>query len=385
MSVTKRLEYEKAFADMVGAHGARATVLGRQALAVLLKAVGVQPGDKVGVCAFTCLSVIEAVIAAGARPFYLDVDETLCIAPESILKLKTDALKVILLQHTFGNPGKLDRLLNACKTVNAIVLEDCAHALGCTWKGTPLGQFGLGAIYSFQLGKPYTTGQGGMITVNSEQLLRNVDAILSEVAVHQSFFSSVVQEIQRSVFSLLCGTPIEVKLRHVVRSVRRRRRTEMCAAVQDWVQQKGYVQRLGYLTAKAGLRQLKKWPDTMNLRRRNTALIEQLFLQHDIPLWPKQEPADITYLRYPVRVSRKAELLNEASELSLDMAGWYCSPVHPLETAALAEIGYCEGMAPDAEECIQRVVHLPTGHGATSAGLQSMVRLLAAQQSNKES
>ena len=104
-------EYQNKFAEFVGAKHARATALGRQSLALLLKSLNIEKNDKVGVCSFTCISVIEAVKVIGATPVYLDVDRHLCINPKEILKHSKGSLKAVILQHTFGNPGKLNELI----------------------------------------------------------------------------------------------------------------------------------------------------------------------------------------------------------------------------------------------------------------------------------
>ena len=161
MSRNLRKEYEDAFSKEVGAVGTRAFGLGRQALVILMKALDVDTGDKIGVCSYTCLSVAEAVKVCGAIPVYLDVDEYLCIDPREILRHEHGSLKVVILQHTFGIPGRLDQLLSACKKIGVRVIEDSAHAFGCRWQNEPLGSFGDGAIYCSQWGKPYSTGQGG--------------------------------------------------------------------------------------------------------------------------------------------------------------------------------------------------------------------------------
>ncbi len=195
----RRSEYERMFAEMVGVPAARAFALGRQALVILLRAIGVRKGDRVGVCGFTCLSVVEAVKDCGAVPVYLDIDETLCISPDAILRCRPGSFRAVLLQHTLGIPGKLDRLLSACAAIGADVIEDCAHAMGCFWKGKRLGQFGLGAIYSFQWEKPYTTGQGGMLTINSASLLARVEEEIARWAVPLSRADDIKLACQRRI------------------------------------------------------------------------------------------------------------------------------------------------------------------------------------------
>jgi len=209
-----RKRYEDKFCQLVDAAGARAFGLGRHALVILLKTLDVHEGDKVGVCSFTCLSVIEAIKVCGATPVYLDVDEHLCIAPQEILRQEPGVLKVVILQHTFGNPGQLEQLLAACDRIGARVVEDCAHSLGCSWNDKQLGQWGEGAIYSFQWGKPYTTGQGGMLTVNSTQLLDRVDQQILESATATSVKSELILEFERHVYSILGKSRLEVCLRH---------------------------------------------------------------------------------------------------------------------------------------------------------------------------
>jgi dTDP-4-amino-4,6-dideoxygalactose transaminase len=113
-------------------------------LFILLKALDVNPGDKVGVCAFTCLAVVEAVKVCGAIPVYLDIDEHLCIDPQEILIQDAGSLKVVILQHTFGNPGRFEQLLAACNKIGAKIIEDCAHSLDCRWNNQKLGKWGEG-------------------------------------------------------------------------------------------------------------------------------------------------------------------------------------------------------------------------------------------------
>ena len=114
----------------------------------------------------------------------------------------------------------------------------------------------------------------------------------------------------------------------------------------------------------------------MKLRRHKTALIEQQLRANGIPLWPKQKEADITYLRYPVRVSCKSGLLSRASRWGIDLAGWYASPVHPLCGEELKEVGYYPQMAMRSEESIKSIVHMPTGRGMDSTKLDCVIGLL---------
>ncbi|MCX5638687.1 MAG: DegT/DnrJ/EryC1/StrS family aminotransferase [Planctomycetota bacterium] len=373
-----RIEYENSFCRLVDARGARAFGLGRQALVILLKALGVDAGDKVGVCGFTCLSVAEAVKVCGAIPVYLDVDEHLCIKPQEILRQKADSLKVVILQHTFGIPGRLEELLSACEKIGAKVIEDCAHSLGCFWKGKPLGKFGEGAIYSFQWGKPYTTGQGGMLTVNSKVLLRKVDQQIGELALYPSVKMKLILECERQVYLIVGNSQLQLCLRYMYRKLQDiglvkgsfRLDSKFCLYP-------GYVRLAGETTAKAGLKQLENWPQLQQIRRDNTEMIKERFSKTGLAIWPVPAEADVTMLRYPILTAHKSKIIRDACKQKLDVAGWYISPVHPLQGDDLAKVNYHNGNCERAEDMISQLVHLPTALTLNKKNLEAMVRIIS--------
>ncbi|NLH18342.1 MAG: DegT/DnrJ/EryC1/StrS aminotransferase family protein, partial [Phycisphaerae bacterium] len=367
--------------EMVGAPASRAFALGRQALVILLRAIGVRKGDRVGVCGFTCLSVVEAVKDCGAVPVYLDIDETLCISPEAIGRCRPGSLRAVLLQHTLGFPGKLDELLSACAAIGADVIEDCAHAMGCFWKRKRLGQFGLGAIYSFQWEKPYTTGQGGMLTVNSASLLARVEEEITRWAVPLSRADDWKLECQRRIHSLLKAFGLETRARNHWHWFGSGDVPEELQDLTDaFLLYPGCIQPAGERMSAAGLSRLKDWPRIQQIRRDNVALICEAFARAGLPLWPVPPEADCTLLRYPLLMARKAEILAEARRNNLDIAGWYHSPVHPLPPQILAQVDYRAGDCPQSESLIARLVHIPTGTGLRRKTLDRIVGLLAAKE-----
>ncbi|MCK4782948.1 MAG: DegT/DnrJ/EryC1/StrS aminotransferase family protein [Desulfobacteraceae bacterium] len=377
MSDSSRRQYERVFAAQVGAAGARAFGLGRQGLVVLLKALGVNEGDKIGVCSFTCLSVIEAVKVCGAIPEYLDVDEYLCIEPAEIQRQKPGCLKAVILQHTFGIPGRLDELLSACRAISVTVVEDCAHSLGCYWAGRPLGSFAAGAIYSFQWGKPYTTGQGGIATVNSEKLSNELDQQIEQWALSPSKKSELILQCERWMYSLLERSTLVSYLRYVYSLVRDVGLVKGSFQLDsDFHLYRGYVRLAGEATAKAGVRQLRDWPRLKHLRRKNAKMIEDYFSKAGLAPWPRPEKADVTMLRYPLLVPDKERILRLARKRGLDIAGWYISPVHPAKGEQLAKLDYHKGSCPKAENMIERLVHLPTGLALNEPKLAAMLEII---------
>jgi dTDP-4-amino-4,6-dideoxygalactose transaminase len=322
---------------------------------------------------------VEAVKVCGAIPVYLDVDEHLCIDPQEILRQEAGFLKVVILQHTFGIPGRLEELLSSCKKIKAKVVEDCAHSLGCSWKGEPLGKFGEGAIYSFQWGKPYTTGQGGMLTVNSSLLLEKIDSEIEKWALPISLKSDIVLECQRRIYPIFSKPKYEGWLRHFYFKLRDAGLVKSGSfnLNSDFRLFRGYIRFAGEMTARTGLRQLDNWPRLKQLRRQKTQMIEEHLSKAGLNLWPKPIEADVTMLRYPVMTPRRSKIIEEARNRRLDISGWYISPVHPLQGNDLAKVDYHIGSCKKAEDMISRLVHLPTWPALNKRSLQAMVRIIS--------
>jgi perosamine synthetase len=359
-----REKYEQAFKKLTDTAGARAFDLGRHALVILLKALGVTEGDKVGVCGFTCLSVIEAVKVCEATPVYLDVDEHLCINPQEILSQPVRSLKAVILQHSFGIPGRLDELLNACDKIGAKVIEDCSHSLGCKWQGIPLGKFAEGAVYSFQWEKPYTTGQGGMLTVNSPGLLEEVDRAIDAYVLDVPWMFELRLEFQRRVSGLF-------KRNYFVKQTGKK--IELKNAFEFY---RGYARFAGELTSLAGLKQLENWPKLEKLRRENCKIIEEELVRSGLDLWPRPAKADVVMLRYPILTQHKETILEKARRQGIDLEGWYDSPVHPLDGEDLKKVSYHKGDCQRVETMLARLVHLPTGYSFSRECLSGVLSLL---------
>jgi dTDP-4-amino-4,6-dideoxygalactose transaminase len=333
----------------------------------LLKALGVNPGDKVGVCAFTCLAVVEAVKVCEAIPVYLDIDEHLCIDPREILIQDAGSLKAVILQHTFGNPGRLDELLNACRKIGAVIIEDCAHSLHCLWNNKKSGTFGAGAV------RP-----GGVLTVNSIALLEKVDRLIEQHAKPASVKSDCIHACLGFIYKPLSQSRLDCFLGYNYSRLRGLLRPKGKSFLKDdFPDFAGYPRLMGEMTAKAKLRQLQNWHKLHQLRLQNTQMIEESFTNAGLSLWPRQSQADITLMRYPLRVYKKWQIVHKAGMRGLDVAGWYSSPVHPLGPADLAKVNYKEGSCPHSESTIERLIHIPTGLELNKRKLQAMIKILS--------
>jgi 8-amino-3,8-dideoxy-alpha-D-manno-octulosonate transaminase len=166
----KVLTFEKELAQWMHTRYALAVTSGTAALQTAMAAVGIGPGDEVILPAWTWHSCFNAVVLAGALPVIAEIDESFNIDPDDIERHITPQTKLILAVHLQGNPADLDRILPIARKHGIKVLEDCAQSVGASYKGRPLGSMGDIGIYSLQLNKTITAGEGGAVVTNDPLL-----------------------------------------------------------------------------------------------------------------------------------------------------------------------------------------------------------------------
>jgi 8-amino-3,8-dideoxy-alpha-D-manno-octulosonate transaminase len=171
--VYKVREFEQAFAEYTGAGHAQAVTSGTAALKVALAAMGVGIGDEVITQGFTFVATWEAILDIGALPIFTEVDETLNMDPADLAKKITDKTKAIIPVHMMGAPARIKEIKAVAEKHGIAVLEDTAQAAGARLNGQHLGTFGNCGTFSFDSVKTMTTGEGGMVISNDEQLWRN--------------------------------------------------------------------------------------------------------------------------------------------------------------------------------------------------------------------
>ncbi|MFZ3101751.1 MAG: DegT/DnrJ/EryC1/StrS family aminotransferase [Desulfitobacteriaceae bacterium] len=167
----KTIEFEKQFAEYVGAKYAIALNSCTSALHVSLVAAGVGPGDEVITTPMTFASSANVIIHAGAKPVFVDIDPlTMNIDTTKILEKITPQTKAIIPVHIAGHPVDLDKILAIAQEHDLFVLEDAAHAVYTQYKGKLIGSIGNATAFSFYATKNLVTGDGGMVTTNDEAL-----------------------------------------------------------------------------------------------------------------------------------------------------------------------------------------------------------------------
>lgn len=168
-------EFEHVVAEYVGAKYAVAVSNGTAALHAACLAAGVGPGDEVITTPITFAASANCVLYCGGKPIFADIDpKTYNIDPADIKKKITSRTKAIISVHLAGQPCDMDEILKIAKENQLIVIEDGAHALGAEYKGKRIGSISTMTTFSFHPVKQITTGEGGMITTDDEELYQKL-------------------------------------------------------------------------------------------------------------------------------------------------------------------------------------------------------------------
>jgi len=173
-------EFEAAFARRAGMDPACAVAAsyGRMAFYYILKALDLQAGSEIVVPALTFWVIPALAKVAGLKVVFADIDpETFTLSPAALERAITPATRAVVPTHLYGLPCDMAAILDIAARHKLRVIEDCAHALGATWNGKPVGTLGDAGLFSFQTLKPLNCYGGGLALVRDPALAARVRAL----------------------------------------------------------------------------------------------------------------------------------------------------------------------------------------------------------------
>lgn len=364
---------EKTLADIVTVRHVTTVDSGRTALYTILKALGVSRGDEVIVQGYTCVAVPEPVLWVGATPVYADCTNDLTVDPADLKKKIMPATKAIVAQHTFGMPAQMSEILAIAKARGIFVIEDCAHALGGSQGGAPLGSLADAAFFSFGRDKCVSSVFGGAIATNSDELHGKIDAIVasyplpSSVWVVRQLLHPVVLAVAKSTYNVFGVGKIILgiarRLHIISRAVEPR---ELRGEQPSFVKH-----RFSPALAALALNQFGKLPAYAAHRREcASAYAQELKSAPSVGLPVKD--AGHAYLRYVVFVENPKRCIESARRDGIELGDWYGSVLAPSGVACEA-VGYTPGSCPNAERLAARSLNLPTHIGITPEMIRKIV------------
>ncbi len=167
-------EFEEAFRGYTGAEHACSLTNGTAGMHLTLMAAGIGPGDEVVTPSLTWGSTVNLITLLGAKPVFAEIDRrTLMVTPDSVRKVLSKKTRAIIPVHYAGAPVDLDPIREIAAKRKVLLIEDAAHAVGTEYRGERIGKRGT-AVFSFHAIKNLTTGEGGMVASDDEELVEKV-------------------------------------------------------------------------------------------------------------------------------------------------------------------------------------------------------------------
>lgn len=329
-------EFESRFAAFCGVKHAVATNNGTTALHLALVALGVGPGDEVIIPTLTYIATANCVSYCGATPVLADCDpRTMNLDPAAVERLVTPRTRGIIPVHLYGHPVDMDPLLRLAERHGLFVLEDAAEAVGARYRGRRTGALGHCATFSFFGNKIITTGEGGMVTTDDDDLAARL--------------------------RLYRGQGMDPGRRY-------------------WFPVIGYNYRMTNVAAAIGLGQLERIDHHLARRREVAAAYrERLAPLGERLILPVEEPwAEHVYWMYTVLLGAATPATRDQVMARLDAVGVETRPVfYPMH-----ELPPYQGLAgagfPVATDCAARGINLPTYAQLSHADIDRVCAALAA-------
>ena len=304
--------FEREFAAYCSAADAVGVNSGTSALHLALLAAGIGAGDEVITVPFTFVATAAAIVYAGARPVFVDIDaETFTMAPADIERAITPRTKAIMPVHLYGHPADMDPILEIAKRRGLVVIEDAAQAHGAEYRGRRCGSMGVMAAFSFYPGKNLGAyGEGGALVTSDPDLARKV-RVMRSWGEERRYEHSVKGFNYR--MDGIQGAVLRVKLRH-----------------------------------------LETWTEA---RRTRAAEYARAFAGSGLGLPVERPQCRHVYHVYAVRLSARDATRTALQDAGIQTGVHYPIPVH-LQPAH-ADLGYGPGDFPVAEALASQVLSLP--------------------------
>jgi len=340
---------------------------GRVALYAILRAIGIKHGDEIILPGFTCVVVPNAIVYLGAKPIYVDIDPNTYNIDVSKLEEKLmqySALstqpKAVIVQHSYGIPADMDKIVELTKKYNLYLLEDSCHAMGSKYKSNEVGTFGDAAFFSSQWSKPITTGLGGWAIVNNPELRKKMEVLYPEF-MEPSFKENILLRIQYMVYSRFFKPSIFWFAQGMYRTLSRLGIALGSSSIEELECKMpgGYEKRMSVWQRNLLKKKLVEMHKYIEHRKWVTSLYEKTLKEKGIETVNLPEYYEPVFLRYPILAKDKRKLLKEAKKKRIEIGDWFLSPIHP-NLDGWEKVGYQKGSCPVAEEICQHVINLPT-------------------------
>ena len=321
--------FESAFADYCDAETGVAAANGTVALHAAFEALGIGPGDTVVTTPLSFVASSNAIRIAGAEPVFADIDPlTYNLDPEAAERAvrRTDA-DAILVVHLYGLPAEMDAFRDIAADEDVHLIEDAAQAHGAAYRGQPVGSFGDAAAFSFYPTKNMTTGEGGMVLTDDDEVAERAASYVNHGRTKDGGYAH---------------------------------------------ERVGSNYRMTSLAAAIGRVQLDRLPSWIEARRENAAQLSAA-LDDAAGVRPPVEPDGTrhAYHQYTVRCADREKLRDHLSETDVASGVYYPTPIHRLD----AYDGY-DADVPVADRAADEVLSLPVHPNVTGEDIDRIAEAI---------
>ncbi len=322
-------EFEQAFANYIGRKRAVAVNSGTSGLFLSLSSVGIKPGDEVITTPFTFIASATTIMMCGTKPVFVDIDPvSLNMDYHKIESAITDKTKAILPVEIFGNPDGFDKICEIANKHNLPVIEDSCEALGSSLNGKKAGTFGEMSVFAFYPNKQITTGEGGMILTDDDNLANLCVSLRNQ------------------------GRDCGAGLSRASRS-------------NDWLshQRLGYNFRLSDINCALGIAQLTRIEEIKAKRTQVANWYQEMLANDDRLIVPQAaEGCDINWFVFVVRIAESSRekrdmILEKMTNKGIQVSNYF-PPVHLMPFIA-EKYGYNQGDFPITEQICESTIALP--------------------------
>lgn len=368
--------YEAQLASGTASAHAFAFAAGRVALFGILRGLGLGVGDEVIVPVPTHVVVTNAVRYVGATPVYADCRlSDFNVDPDAVAAAIGPRTRAIIVQHTFGIPADLERLLALAAEHDLPLIEDCVHALGATWRGRPIGGIGTAGFFSTEETKIISTTMGGAAVTGDDTLAEYLRGFrrecpppgrsltrgrLAKLAVYHVLTEPHAHVLARPAYELFGGrNPLPVPTT-----------PEELAGMRP----PEYEQRLAAGQAEIAIRQLAGLAANLAHRRAVAAEYAAALAPHGFTAPVVADDAEPAWVRYPLRMADR-DAAKRVLRRRVVPGTWFTS----VQEEALQPTinGYVAGSCPRAETAARELINLPTHQRVTPADVRALVEIVA--------
>ncbi len=339
---------------------------GRSGLTTILESLNLEKGSGVVTQAFTCNAAINPILWSGLKPVYVDCNkDDFNIDVESLERTleKENNIKVLIVQHTFGLPANMDKILEIIEKNNLILIEDCAHSLGAEYNNKKIGTFGKAAYFSFSRDKIISSVYGGMVVTNDDELAKKIKENQESLKFPNN--SWTLQQLHHPILLNFIILPlynfIDLGKIFLVLS----QTLHILSKAVHWKEKRGeqpsyFPRRLPNALALLALNQFQKL-ERFNNHRQEIANFYYQELKNTNFILPVDFPErKNTFLRFTIKHLNAHEIIyNSWHKENILLGDWYTSAIAPEDTK-IENFGYNSQDCPNAEELSKITLNLPT-------------------------